>query len=354
MTHIHKLTLLGDDLIEKSVEVTPVYQQKINSYLSRIDLTNTGVVNFGIVGQNKLSSFSETVLKQMRSSNTNDIDNTLNKLTLELKVFDKAINGWSLKRLFEGTNKRIKRINAEYSRIEDTMQGIERVLEKQYRTLLVDLKLLEKLFDQNKQTYEDLSLYIYAGEIKLDEINEKILPELKRNKAENRIDMGGRIQKLEELVMYLERRIHNLRLSRVISLQLASQIKLIQSNNTGLVDKLYSCMANTIPLWRNQMILSLNVGNSQQAIETQNLISKFINKFLKRNNKTLMRSNRQLAQENVNTIVNLSTLQKINADLLQTVSSVINTQQEARRLKGSTENTLLNAERELVQLSGKI
>lgn len=353
MSNVRKITILGDDLLEKSVEITPSYHEKINTCLSKIDSKGASITDYGVVGQNKLNSFSEVVLKQMRSSNTNGIDLTLNTLTAELKAFDKAINGWSFKRLFETTKKRIIRINSEYERIENTVKGIELILEKQYRTLSVDLKLLDKLFEQNKLTYEELSVYIYAGELKVKEFNEKILPEIKKESVINSPDNRSSVF-TEELLTRLERRLHNLRLSKVVCLQQASQIKLIESNNTALADKLYSCMVNTIPLWRNQMILALSVGNSQRANETQNAISKFINKFLKKNNRTLMRSNRQLAEESERDILNLSTLHKINADLLTTVNNVIITQQEARRLRKSAENSLLSAERELNELSRNI
>lgn len=348
MGELQRLTILGDDLIEKSVDVTPLYQEQIDKFKSKIDLNNTSAMQYGIVPQNQLGTFSEMVLKQMRSKTTIGIDDTLNILVLELKKFDKSISKWSICRLFESNRKRIIRINTEYQKIESTVSGIERQLEKQYQTLSVDLKLLEKMFEQNKEHFENLSLYIYAGELKSTELNESILPRLKKEaleKQDNQLQFEA--QTLEEQTARLDKRLHNLKLSKVVSMQLAAQIRLIQSNNTSLLDKLQSCILNTLPLWRNQMILSLNVANSQQVLEAQRTLSKFINKVLRRNSKALRKSSSRIARESEREVVNLSTLQHINGDLLTTVYDVLNVQQEGRRLRGQAEASLLVAEKEL-------
>ncbi len=355
MSEVYKLTVLGDDLTERTVELTPYYKEKIDSYLTKIDLNNTSSMQYGIVGQNKLGSFSEAVLKQMRSRNTDGIDTTLSVLVSELKNFDKSIRKWRFSHLFESVKNRIIRINDEYEKIEKTVKGIELQLEKQYETLSVDLKLLEKMFEQNKQCFEDLSLYIYAGELKLKDIEEKVLPELKREAHEkNDPDLIHRSQVLEEQSLRLDRRVHNLKLSKVVSMQLASQIRLIQSNNTALSDKLYSCMVNTLPLWRNQMILSLNIANSQQALDTQNTISKLVNRVLKKNSKVLNRSSSEIARESEKDIVNISTLQQLNKGLISTVHEVLNTQQEARLLRSQAESDLVKSELELSRLSSNL
>lgn len=352
MGELKRLTILSDDLTEKSVEITPSYQEPIDKFKSKIDLNNTSAMQYGIISQNQLGDFSEMVLRQMRSENAVGIDSTLNTLVLELKTFDKAISKWSICRLFESNKKRILRINNEYAKIERTVSGIEHQLEKQYQTLSVDLKLLEKMFEQNKQHFENLSLYIYAGELKSEELNKEILPRLKKEaieKQDNQLQFEA--QKLEEQTVRLDKRLHNLRLSKVVSMQLAAQIRLIQSNNTSLLDKLQSCMLNTLPLWRNQMILSLNIANSQQALEAQRTLSKFINKVLRRNSKTLRKSSSQIARETEREVVNLSTLQRINGDLLTTVYDVLNVQQEGRLIRGQAEASLLVAEKELSGLA---
>lgn len=345
MNEIHQLTILGDDLIERSVSITSAYREKVEIYKAKIDLNTTSSMQYGIVGQNKLGDFTEAVLKQMRSRNITGIDETLSLLVNELKAFDKAISKWSLRKLFEGNKKRIIRINSEYQKIESTISKIELKLEQQYQTLSVDLKLLEKMFDQNKECFQDLSFYIYAGESKLKELKEEILPNLKLES--NNSKSKHQVQIMEEQTLRLEKRLHNLKLSKIVSMQLASQIRLIQSNNTSLLDKLHSCIVNTLPLWRNQMILSLNVANSQQVLEAQNTISKIVNKVLRRNSKTLRRSSTQIARENERDIVNLYTLQRINGDLLTTVYDVLNIQQQSRRIRTTAESALINTEKEL-------
>ncbi|PXV67370.1 uncharacterized protein YaaN involved in tellurite resistance [Dysgonomonas alginatilytica] len=351
MGELFKISILGDDLIEKSVDITPLYQEQIEKIKSKIDLNNTSAMQYGIVSQNQLGAFSEIVLKQMRSKNTLAIDNTLSTLVFELKNFDRSITKWSICRLFESNKKRIFRINNEYKKTEKTVSDIDRQLEKQYQTLSVDLKILEKMFEQNKQHFENLSLYIYAGELKVQDLK-KELPYLKAKAQENQdSQLRFEAQKLEEQLQRLERRVHNLKLSKVVSMQLAAQIRLIQSNNTSLLDKLQSCMLNTLPLWKNQMILSLNIANSQQVLEAQRTLSLFINKAMRRNSKTLGKLSSQIAGENEREIVSLSTLQEINGSLLTTVRDVLNVQQEGSRLRGQAESGLLSAERELSQLA---
>lgn len=353
MSELHRLTILSDDLIERSVDITPPYQELIDKFKSKIDLNNTSAMQYGIVSQNQLGAFSEMVLKQMRSKTTSGIDDTLSRLVLELKIFDKSISKWSIRRLFESNKKRIIRINNEYQKIEKTVSDIERQLDHQYQTLSVDLKLLEKMFEQNKQHFENLSLYIYAGELKSRELNDDILPRLKEEaleKQDNQLQFVA--QTMEEQTTRLDKRVHNLKLSKVVSMQLAAQIRLIQSNNTSLLDKLQSCILNTLPLWRNQMILSLNVANTQQVSEAQRTLSKFINKVLRRNSRALRKSSSRIARESERELVGLSTLQGINGDLLTTVYDVLNVQQEGRRLRGQAEASLLVTEQELTQLAG--
>lgn len=352
MGELRMVTVLSDDLTEQWVDITPSYQEQIDRFKSKIDLNSTSAMHYGIVSQNQLSAFSETVLKQMRARATVGIDNTLNILVLGLQSFDKSISRWSICRLFESDKKRILRVSNEYQKTEKTILSIERQLEQQHKTLSVDLKLLEKMFELNKQHFEDLSLYVYAGELKYKELNERTLPRLKKEALERQdTQLQFEVQRLEQQTVRLDKRVHDLRQSKVISMQLAAQIRLIQKNNTALLDKLQACMQNTLPLWRNQMILSLNVANTQQVLEAQRTLSEFINKVLLRNSKVLRKSSSQIARENEREVVDLSTLQHINGDLLTTVYEVLNVQQEGRRLRGQAEERLLVAEKELNQLA---
>lgn len=354
MGGLHKLTILGDDLIEKPVDITDKYRVQIDQFKSKIDLSNASVMQYGIVAQNQLGTFSDMVLKQMRLKTGIGVDSTLGSLIFELEHFNKSISRWSIFRLFESNRMRIIRINNEYKKIEKTIVGIERQLEQHYQTLSVDLKLLEKMFEQNKLHFESLSLYIYAGELKSEEINNEILPRLQREALEKQDnDLQQAARNMEEQLARLDKRMHNLKLSKVVSMQLASQIRLVQSNNASLLDRLQSCMLNTLPLWRNQMILSLNVANTQQILEAQHYLSKFINKVMRRSSKALRKSGSQIARENEREIINLSTLQHLNKDLLATVYDVLEVQQEARYLRGQAETSLLMVEKELAQLVGE-
>lgn len=329
MNNLPQLPILGDDLIEISVEITTVHKKKIDQLKSHIDLSNTSIQHFGIVSQNQLGTFSEIVLKQIRSEEALGIDTTLTMLVSELERFDKSINRWSFFSILESTESKISRINNEYQNTAKIILSIERELEKQHKKLSVDQKILEKMFDENKSHFENISLYIYAGELKIKEIHEDILPRLKTdvlNLSNKELNVDP--DQLEAQISRFENRLQDLKLSKIVSIQLATQIRLMQSNNAILIDKLQSCIINTLPLWKNQTVLSLNIAKSQQTLQTHGSLTKIINKLLIRNSKDLHKTTSQASKQKEEKVIELSTFKNINQNLLSSVNDALSAQQK--------------------------
>jgi uncharacterized protein YaaN involved in tellurite resistance len=208
--------------------------------------------------------------------------------------------------------------------------------------------LFDKLYEQNEQYFNDLSLFIYAGEEKIAEVQNTLLPELQNAVvAENDLQAQQRYNFMEQQLHQFQKKIHDLKISRTISLQLAPQIRLVQNNSTILMERIQSRLVNTLPLWRNQMVLSLGLIHSQQALEAQHAVNEATNKMLKRNSEMLRTTSVKIAEENERSIVDIDTLRQANNDLFSAVESVLTIQREGRQKRLSAEKELLDIEQEL-------
>lgn len=333
----------------ETLVLTPEEKEKVELYKSKIDLNNKScIIEYGSASQSKMVSFSETVLNQIRNKDMGGIGDVLSGLVSDLKTFDKSIN--KPKGFFGFINSLKKKavyIKAQYSKMETNVVQVERQLEKHYQTLLKDIHLFDRLYEQNEQYYREISLYIHAGEEKIKEIEQNILPELKEQ-AENSNDPKDEQQyrHMDQQLNQFEKKIHDLKLSRMISLQLVPQIRLVQNNSSMLMDKIHSSIVNTLPLWRNQMVLALGLVHSQQALEAQKAVNDATNKMLQRNSEMLKTSSVKIAKENERSIVDIETLRKVNADLFTTIEDVLTIQKESREKRKLAEKELINVENE--------
>lgn len=329
--------------------LTPEEQEKVELYKSKIDLSNkSSVIEYGTASQSKMVSFSETVLSQIRNKDMGSIGELLSGLVTDLKTFDKTINKpGGFFGFLKSLKKKVLYITAQYSKMETNVVQVERQLEKHYQTLLKDIHLFDKLFEQNEQYYRDLSLYIYAGEEKIKEVEQVVLPAIKAE-AENGSDPRAeqKYRDTDQQLNQFEKKIHDLKISRMISLQLAPQIRLVQNNSSMLMDKIHSSIVNTLPLWRNQMVLALGIVHSQQALEAQKAVNDATNKMLQKNSEMLKTSSVKIAQESERSIVDIETLRKVNADLFATIDDVLKIQKESRQKRKEVEKELLAVENE--------
>jgi uncharacterized protein YaaN involved in tellurite resistance len=334
---------------DNQLVLTSEEREKVSRYKAHIDLSdNNNIIQYAAESQTKMVSFSEAVLNQVRNKDIGAVGDILSGLVSDLQSFDGSINKPRVWNFMRSLKKKVLRIKAEYSRIEQNAQKIEIQLEKQSQTLSKDIILFDKLYAQNEQYFRDLSLYIYAGEEKIAEMRETTLPAMQKALDENYTWQDDQNYKfMEQQVNRFEKKIHDLKLSRMISLQLAPQVRLVQDNSAVMMDKIQSSIVNTLPLWRNQIVLALGLAHSQQALEMQRAVNDATNRMLQRNSEMLRTSTQQIAEENERGIVDLETLRKANEDLVAAINSVLNIQEESRRKRQIAEQELQRMEGEL-------
>jgi len=322
---------------------------KIEVYKSKIDLNSkNSILQYGAESQTKMVDFSVTVLNQLRNEDIGEVGDILSGLVSDLKTFDKSINKPKIFTLFNSLKKKILRIKAEYTKVEKNVEQVEIRMEKHYQSLTKDIILFDKLYEQNELYFKDLSLYIQAGEEKIIEVQNTILPELQKAVvAGTDLQAQQRYNFMEQQLHQFQKKIHDLKISRTISLQLAPQIRLVQNNSSILMDRIQSSLVNTLPLWRNQMVLSLGLIHSQQALEAQHAVNEATNSMLKRNSEMLRTTSEKIAEENERSIVDLDTLRQVNNDLFNAVESVLKIQREGRQKRLAAEKELLDIEQEL-------
>ncbi|GHV55751.1 tellurium resistance protein [Bacteroidia bacterium] len=332
---IESMETIGN--LPEKLDLTTEEQDKVVLYKSKIDLNSqNSVIQYGAESQARLVSFSENVLSQLRNKDVGAVGDILSGLVAELKTFDKSIRKSRIFDFLRSLKAKIIRIKADYTRVEKNVAQVEVQMEKHYQALSKDIILFDKLYEQNELYFSDLSLYIYAGEEKLAELHETALSAREK-------EIAGR----------LEKKIHDLKISRMISFQLAPQLRLVQNNSAILMERIQSGLVNTLPLWRNQMVLALGLFHSQQALEAQHAVNEATNNMLKRNSEMLRTTTVRIAEENERSVVDIETLRKANDDLFATIDNVLNIQEEGRRKRRAAEQELLDIENRLKGYTGK-
>jgi len=308
------------------------------------------VLQYGAKAQNKISAFSDNILEDVKTKDIGDTGELLANLVGEIKSFNSSI-GTSKKgifKLFNSAKKEISTIIAKYNKIEKNVDIIENSLEKNKVTLLKDIALFDTMYDKNLEYFKEISLYIIAGERKLEELKNKTLPAAKTKFEETHEQLDAqKIQDLENQINRFEKKIYDLKTTRIISIQMAPQIRLLQNNDAELVEKIQSSITNTIPLWKNQMVLALGINNSKKALESQQAVSNLTNDMLKKNSETLKQGSIEIAEEAEKAIIDIETLKKTNQDLIETIDNVIKIHEEGHAKRMEAEAELENIEKEL-------
>ena len=343
-----------DEKIEKSLnydELSESEKKAVDEFITKINVMDQNIVlQYGAKAQNKISAFSDTVLEDVKTKDIGDTGDLLASLVGEIKSFNSSI-GTSKKgifKLFNSAKKEISTIIAKYNKIEKNVDAIESNLEKNKVTLLKDITLFDTMYDKNLEYFKEISLYIIAGERKLEELKNKTLPEAKAKFEETHDQLDAqKIQDLENQINRFEKKIYDLKTTRIISIQMAPQIRLLQNNDAELVEKIQSSITNTIPLWKNQMVLALGISNSKKALESQQAVSNLTNEMLKKNSETLKQGSIEVAKEAEKAIIDIETLKKTNQDLIETIDSVIKIHEEGHAKRMEAEAELENIEKEL-------
>ena len=347
---------ITDNKIEKSLnydELSKAEKEAIEEFNKKLDLTDsTQILQYGVAAQEKISKFSDSILENVKTKNTGEVGDLLANLVSQIKSFDKDVSGTSKKnfieKIFSSAKKEFDFIVAKYSKIEKNIDTIEGGLEKDKLQMLKDITVFDTMYEKNLEYFKEISLYIIAGEKKLEELREVELPKLVEaaKKSGDQLDTQ-KVNDMEALINRFEKKIYDLKTTRIISIQMAPQIRLLQNNEAELVEKIQSSITNTIPLWKNQMVLALGINNAKQALKSQQAVSKLTNEMLQKNSETLKQGSIDIAKESERAIVDVETLQKTNADLIETLDTVIKIHEEGRVKRAEAEKTLEEIEKEL-------
>ncbi len=337
---------LNYDLLSKEEKAA------IEEFNKKIDINDsTQILQYGVAAQEKISKFSDSILEDVKTKNAGEVGDLLSDLVSQIKSFDSDISGQSkglIGKLFSNAKKEIDFIIAKYSKIEKNIDVIEKGLEKDKLQMLKDINIFDAMYEKNLEYFKEISLYIIAGEKKLQELREKEMPELKAKaeKSGEQLDVQ-KVNDLENMINRFEKKIYDLKTTRIISIQMAPQIRLLQNNEAELIEKIQSSITNTIPLWKNQMVLSLGISNAKKALKNQQEVSKLTNDMLVKNSETLKQGSIDIAEESEKAIVNVETLQKTNQDLIETLDKVIEIHKNGRIKRQEAESTLEEIEKEL-------
>ena len=328
--------------------LTEEERRTVDAFAKQIDLTNsTMVLQYGAGTQKKMADFSESALENVRSKDLGEVGELLSGVVKELKDFDeeeeKGFFG-----IFKKASNKIESMKAKYAKAEANVNEIVKVLEKHQVQLMKDTALLDKMYELNLTYFKELSMYILAGKKKLQEVRGTQLAELmSRAQASGLPEDAQAAKDLNSLCDRFEKKIHDLELTRMISIQTAPQIRLVQNNDTLMAEKIQSTIVNTIPLWKSQMVLALGVEHSTQAAQAQRQVTDMTNELLRKNAEKLKMATVDTARESERGIVDMETLKATNESLISTLDEVMNIQREGRQKRQEAEAELRTMEQEL-------
>ncbi len=328
-------------------------KEAIEKFNNEIDVNDqTQIIQFGSAAQDKISKFSDSVLDKVKTKDAGETGKLLSNLVAEIKSFDKAVDDSAhtnfLEKLFSSAKKEFDKLIAKYNKIDNNISTIEKGLEKDKLLMLKDINIYDTMYNKNLEFFKEISLYIIAGEKKIEELKTKDLVELKKKAEESKDQLDiQKVHDLENVINRFEKKIYDLKTTRIISIQMAPQIRLLQNNEAELAEKIQSSITNTIPLWKNQMVLALGINNAKQALKTQQAVTKLTNDMLVKNSETLKQGSIEVAEESEKAIVSVETLQKTNKNLIETLDKVIEIHKTGREKRAEAEKTLLEIEKEL-------
>ena len=328
-------------------QFTPEEQQKIDAFAKQIDLNNSNIViQYGAGAQKKMSKFSESALQSVRTKDLGEVGLLMSDLMVELKGFDEG-ESKGIKGLFKKSANKIESLKARYAKAEVNVDKIANMLEQHQVTLMKDVAMLDNIYEMNKGYFKELSMYIAAGKQKLQQTRAADLPAAQEKaQASGLPEDAPAANDLANQCNRFEKKLHDLELTRTISLQMAPQIRMVQGNDTEMTEKIQSTLVNTLPLWKNQMVIALGLAHSQEAARVQRTVSDTTNQLLRKNADNLKMATIETAKESERGIVDMETLKHTNEQLISTIDEVLQIQEEGhqRRQKAETELSRLETE----------
>ncbi|MDO4473502.1 MAG: toxic anion resistance protein [Eubacteriales bacterium] len=324
-------------------------KQAVEEFAKQIDLTNSSMIlQYGAGTQKKMADFSGAALDNVKAKDLGEVGELLTDVVRELKDFDEEEKGFL--GIFKKTSGRIASMKVKYSKAETTVNKICEALEGHQVVLMKDIAVLDKMYEINLSYFKELSMYILAGKKKLAQVRATKLPELLAKAEQSGLPEDAQAARdLDAMCMRFEKKIHDLELTRTIAMQTAPQIRLVQNNDTQMVEKIQSTMVNTIPLWKSQMVLALGIQHSSQAAEAQREVTDMTNELLRKNAEKLKMATIETAKEAERGIVDIETLEATNASLIETFDEVLRIQTEGREKRKEAEQRMQIIEAELKQ-----
>lgn len=342
---------LSEDLSVDYKQFNEAEIQQIHDFSQQIDITdNTMIMQYGINAQKKLADFSDSTLEKVKIKELGEVGDMLSQVVGELREFDGNGEKKGLFGLFNKGKDKVEGMISKYEQTETNVNKIAGMLQDHQIRLLKDTSMLDQLFDLNNTYYKELSMYIAAGKEKLHHVKNEEIPALEQKALHSNLPEDA--QALKDMTMYYDRfdkKLHDLELSRMIAIQTAPQIRLLQNSNNLMIEKIQSTLVNTIPLWKNQMVITLGLHHATEAAKTQQAVSDMTNELLKKNADALHSATVETAKESNRSIVDIETLKHTNEQLIQTFDDVLQIQEQGRIKRQEAEQELRQIENELKQ-----
>lgn len=340
------------EAVKKEMEqtlLTPEEQQMVDSFAQKIDIENTNqILQYGAGTQKKMADFSDAALENVRTQDLGEVGELITQVVGELRDFDATEEEKGFLGFFKKQGNKIENMKNRYAKAEVNVQKITTSLQDHQMRLMKDSAVLEKMYAQNLNYYKELTMYILAGKQKLQEVREGKLRDLEAKAAASGLPEDAQEAKdLDSKCNRFEKKLHDLELTRTISLQTAPQIRLVQNNDTLMVEKIQTTIVNTIPLWKSQMVLALGIAHSTEAAQAQRQVTDLTNELLKKNAQALHLASTETAKESERGIVDIETLKQTNQELISTLDDVMKIQKEGRIKRQQAEVEMRRMEDEL-------
>ena len=331
------------------VKLSPEEEKMVDEFASKIDISNSqAILAYGVGSQKKIADFSENALERVKTKDLGEIGDMLAGVVGEIRSLETEEDEKGLFGFFKKTSNKLANLKAKYDKVETNVNNIAKALEDHQVTLMKDVLMLDKMYELNMNYYKELSMYILAGKKRLERANNVELPELIKKADESGLPEDTQKAKdFSQMINRFEKKIYDLELTKTVSLQMAPQIRLIQNNDSMMSDKIQSTIVNTIPLWKNQMVIAIGLKHSTDAAKAQKAVSDMTNELLKRNADALKTATIETAKESERGIIDIETLKNTNKTLISTFDEVIKIQDEGRQKRKEAEAELRNIENEM-------
>ena len=339
---------IKEEIVEE-INLTEEEKKMVDQFVDKIEITNSNsILQYGVGAQKKISDFSETALNNVKTKDLGEVGEMLSSVVYELKNFEESEEKKGILGFLKKGKDKISQMKVKYDKVETNIGKMCDILEKHQIQLLKDIAMLDKMYEINKVYFKELSMYILAGKKKLQKLEKEELPKLQEKARKSGLPQDAQeVNDFISLCNRFEKKIHDLELTKMISLQMAPQIRLIQNNDSLMSEKIQSTIVNTIPLWKSQIVLALGVAHSSNAAKVQREVTDMTNQLLRKNAEILKTSTIETAKESERGIVDIDTLRITNESLISTLDEILHIQTEGRQKRREAELELRNIEDQL-------